>query len=83
MCEEGKVSTVFQLLPLFLSGAVRHKRAGEGNVLIVSHDVGLVLSAVVCMDYRIYLSQAVSADWKPRDSSVGERSNFKLFVRIK
>lgn len=51
--------------------------------LIVSHDVGLVLSTVVCMDYSIYRSQAPSADWKPRDSSVGERSNFKLLVRIK
>lgn len=84
LCEEGKVSAVLQLLQLqFLSAAVRRKRAGEQRVLIVSHNVGLVLSTVVCMDDHIYLSQALSADWKPRDSSVRERSHFRLLVGVK
>lgn len=83
LCEEGKVSAVLQLLLQFLSGAVRRKRAGEQRVLIVSHDVGLVLSSVVCMEDHIYLSQALSADWKPHDSSVRERSHFRLLVGVK
>lgn len=45
--------SVCQPLVQFSSEAATHKRAGEQRVLIVSH-VALV---------RIYLSQAMTADW--------------------